>query len=481
MNDGISVTGGGAEGRESGGVGGGDGTGGRRRGRGLVARAIRRVRRWSPQRQLVFGYVLYVVLGTALLCLPFAQAVPVRVIDNLFNAASAVSTTGLVTVATGDSYTFFGELVHLLLFQLGGIGYMTLSSFVLLARGRALHRSRHGVLEAGFTLPRYFRVDHFVKQVVVFTLVIEAAGAAVLYWAFSARGMPDALWSAVFHSVSAFTTAGFGLYSNSLEGFRDDPVVNITVSLLAYAGAIGFIVMQDVWYSVRFRERMITFTSKVILWMTAAVFVLGTLAFFLVEPTVRDLPLGSRLMASAFQVMTASSTAGFNTIPIGPMGLAALWVVVVLMVVGASPSGTGGGIKTTSVSALLATVVSVARGRQSVSLLGNEIPVRRVLTAAAAATLYLLLLGAGLLLLLVTEVPRSAGEVPFMPLVFEAASALSTVGLSMGVTGSLTDAGKAVLIALMVVGRIGPLTLGVALLQRRETREQSPAQDDLAA
>jgi trk system potassium uptake protein len=442
---------------------------------------IRWLRRRSPQQQLLLGYTLYVAIGTSLLCLPFAQAVPVRFIDNLFGATSAMSTTGLVTVATGDTYTFFGELVHLVLMQLGGIGYMTLTSFILLAGGRSLHRSRQGVLNAGFTLPHYFRIDHFIKQVIAFTLVIEIIGAVVLYVAFRNQGVEAPLWSAVFHSISAFATAGFSLYSNSLESFRDDPLINITIGMLSYAGAIGFIVMQDLYYSLRYRERMLTFTSKVILFMTALIFVVGTIAFFVVEPSVRELPFWSRLQASAFQIMTASSTAGFNTVPIGALGLGVLWLIVIVMIIGASPSGTGGGIKTTSVSAMLATIISVARGREQVTLLGNEIPIRRVLASTAATMLYLVLLALGVIALAITEDIHNATFDVFASLIFEAASALGTVGLSMGITASLSDPGKIVIILLMFLGRLGPLTLGIAMLRRRRIAHETRSSDDLAA
>ncbi len=428
----------------------------------------------SPAQQLTLGFLSWVLIGWLALCLPWAQSVPVGPLDNLFGVVSAISTTGLATVPTGDSYTFFGELVHLILFQLGGIGYMTLSSFILLATGRAIGRSREGILKVGFTLPHYFRLDRFIKHVIVFTLVCEALGAAVLYVVFTLAGKEDALWSAIFHSVSAFATAGFGLYSNSLEDFRHSLPVNLTIGLLCYAGAIGFIVVQDVWYSFRLRERMLTFTSKIILWMTAILLLFGTAVFYFVEPSISELGAGDRLMAAVFQVMSASSTAGFNTIPVGPLGLAALWVIVIVMLIGASPSGTGGGIKTTSASALLAAVISTIRGRTQVSLFGNEIPQRRLNSAAAAATLYLMLVSTGVLALLcVLESPD------FVKVLFEVTSAIGTVGLSMGLTGELGTAGKWVVIGLMFVGRVGPLTLGLALFAARRNEDARSA-DDLA-
>lgn len=415
--------------------------------------------RLRPAQQLALGFAAYALVGVALLSLPFAQQSAVGPIDNLFNVVSAISTTGLTTTSVADGYTLFGEFVILALFQLGGVGFMTLSSLFILARGGRLSESRLGVLKAGFAVPRYFVMPHFVAHVVFFTAACETAGAAVLWWRFAALGVDGPLWAAVFHSVSAFATAGFSLNNNSLEPFAADWVVNGVIGALSYLGAIGFIVAQDVWYSIKLRERMLTFTSKVILWMTGAVFAAGTGWLFLMEPSVRVLPLGERLLASAFQAMTASTTAGFNTIPIGALSHGTLLVLMLAMVIGASPSGTGGGIKTTSVSALLGNLMSVLRGRDTVVWLGHEVPPARVGYATAAATLYLIGLAAGTLLLCVGE------RKDFLTLLFEAASAIGTVGLSMGITADLSVCGKIILIVLMFVGRCGPLTIGLALLR----------------
>lgn len=433
-------------------------------------------RAWSnlrPPQQLVAGFASYALVGTLLLCLPFAQQAPGRVIDHFFNVVSAITTTGLTTISVSDSYTYFGEGVILAMSQVGGVGFMTLSSVLLLARGKPLSDARLGVLRAGFAVPHYFVMQHFLVQVVVFTGICEALGAGVLWWRLSVLGAENPLWSAVFHSVSAFATAGFGLKNNSLEAYAGDWVVNVTIGTLSYLGAIGFIVVQDVWYSVKLRERMLTFTSKVILTTTAGVFVLGTALLLLVEPSVRGLPAGERVMACAFQVMSASTTAGFNTVPIGGMSSAGLVVLMLAMLIGASPSGTGGGIKTTSVSAIIGNLLSVLRGRKNVAWLGHEIPMVRVLWAFGATSLYLIGLIAGVLVLCITE------RKEFLSIVFEAASAIGTVGLSMGITGDLTPAGKLVVIALMFMGRCGPLTIGLALL-RPDQEPPDLRPDDLA-
>lgn len=419
------------------------------------------------------GFALYAIVGAALLCLPMSQKLSIEPIDNMFNAVSAISTTGLMSVSVSGHYTLLGEVILLALIQVGGMGFMTLSSLLVLARGRPLREADVGILKAGFAVPHYFVMQHLLIHVVVFTAVCEGLGTFVLWQRFNALGVDQPLWSAAFHAVSAFATAGFSLNESSLEAFRGDWVVNVVIGVLAYFGAIGFIVAQDVWYTIKLRERMLTFTSKVILTMTAGVFLVGSTLLFITEPAFMALPLDERIMASAFQTMTASTTAGFNTVPTQALSASSLVILMLAMLIGASPSGTGGGIKTTSVSAILGNLFSVLRGRKDVVWLGHQVPMVRVLYAFAASSLYLIGLCVGVFILTFTEIQ------PFQAIVFEAASAIGTVGLSMGITGDLSTAGKIAIIGLMFAGRCGPLTIGLALL-RPDLDAHQPRRDDLA-
>jgi trk system potassium uptake protein len=427
----------------------------------------------KPSQQLILGFFSYVLLGTLFLCAPGFTKVPVNWLDHAFNATSAMSTTGLTTISVADSYTLAGQWVLLILFQLGGIGYMTVSSFIILARGQALSETRLKILQAEFTLPRGFDLKHFIRQVVVFTVVIEAIGTLLLWWEFSKAGVPDALWSAFFHCVSAFATAGFSLNNNSLESFALNPVVNLTISVLCYLGAIGFIVLQDAWLSFRDPKRNITLTSKIILVVTGLIWLVGTPLFYISEPSLAYLGTFDRWLVASFQIMTASSTAGFNTVPIGSLGVPALLLIGVAMLIGASPSGTGGGIKTTSASALTAITLSVMRGYQRVLFWKHEVPVLRLRTAVASSVVYFVTLTIGVFLLCCTE------RQDFLKILFEAASALGTVGLSMGITGELTPLGKGLVTLLMFIGRVGPLTLGFSLLHRLQ-EDRAGQQEDLA-
>jgi trk system potassium uptake protein TrkH len=426
-------------------------------------------------RLLVLGYTSYIVLGWLCLCLPFThEATGLKALDHLFMATSAVSTTGLTTISTPDSYNALGELVLLLLIQFGGLGYMTISSFVLLALAGGISPLRQRITTAALTLPEGFEVRTFLRTIVVFTLIIEAAGAAALYPVFVRHAAPTPMWQAVFHSVSAFCTAGFGLFNDSFETYRDDVWLNVIISLLSYLGAIGFIVVHDLWRSLRHLKPHVTLTSKVILASTVWIAVIGTVLFALDEPLAQNLPVGKRLMASFFQVMTASTTVGFNTMPIGNLSASSLFLITLVMIVGASPAGTGGGVKTTTLTALWAMMMSALCRRERTTFLNREIPEARLRSAAATLMFYLLTLAAGIYALALVENSALSDQI------FECVSALGTVGLSRGITGNLTPLGKVIIIALMFLGRIGPVVLGMAFFRKGETAGPPPPKEDVA-
>lgn len=443
--------------------------------RAFLLHQFERLASVPPVTQISLGYALYMLFGWALLSLPFAgapNAPATDALDHLFTAVSAVSTTGLVTTSTQGTYTFFGEFVVLALIQVGGLGYMTLGSFVVLTRTGELSSSRRAVGEKAFTLPAGFDLTSFLRAVVVFSLVIEAIGAAILYIAFQRAGLDDVWWLAIFHSVSAFCTAGFGLFDTSLEAFRTDPVVNITIAALSYLGAIGFIVMLDLWRRLIGRTRRMTLTSRLILAVTLWFAIGATALIFLGDASIRALPPADRLMTSFFQAMTAMTTVGFNTFPVADLGRGTLIVLMVLMVIGASPSGTGGGLKTTTFTAMWGFARCQLLGRDRVTFWGREVPEARLRTAAAATGLYLGTLVVGVYLLELI-LPKDAA---FEDILFEAVSALGTVGLSRGLTPDLTALGELVIIALMFTGRVGPVTLAMALTLRRAR----PSGNDLA-
>ncbi len=398
---------------------------------------------------------------------------PVGAIDSLFISASAMSTTGLATLDTGTSFTFFGELVILLLIQVGGLGYMTIGSFAYLSLSGRLSGFRVHTTRAAFGLPDTIAPALFIRSVVVFTLMVEAVGAFALTVMFYHRDVPGFLWQGIFHSVSAFCTAGFSLFATSLEAYKSDPAVLLTISALSVLGSIGFLIVVDIWFWITGRIARLGFTSTVILKMTAWLIGIGTLAVMIADPVIAAMPFGERLLNGFFQAMSASTTVGFNTVPVGGMGIAALFALIVLMLIGASPAGTGGGFKTTSAAVIAGVVRSVLRGRGQVQLYGRAVSEDRVHLASAALAYYLSAMSLALFVLLLVD-PGATFEATL----FEAVSAMSTVGLSMGLTGSLSDAGKLIVTFLMFAGRVGFLTFGIAIALRGR-RDAKLAEADL--
>jgi trk system potassium uptake protein TrkH len=422
-----------------------------------LQKIIELLERISPTRFIMLGYLSYVVIAWLILCLPFARSQPVSWLDNLFTSVSALSTTGLVTVSTSGSYNLFGQAVILLIIQIGGIGYMTIGSFIVFSRIGFLPDRRLDIALAAFSIPAGLRIEHLIRGVILFTIIIEAVGATALYFAFQHAGVHAPLWTSIFHSVSAFCTAGFSLYDSSMEAYRNDLWINTILGVLSYLGAIGFIVCVDVSRRVIGKTNRITLTTKIILVSTFWLTTVGVLLFFFGEPSIQSLNIRDRLLAAIFQVMTSLTTVGFNSIPISQLSQASLFLLILFMIIGASPSGTGGGLKTTTVSALFGAMRSAIKGTERVYFWNKEVPPARVLLAMANLGFYSgsLIIGCYLLSLFDTH--------EFEKILFEVASALGTVGLSTGITPQLTDVGKSIIIVLMFIGRVSPLAFGLSL------------------
>jgi trk system potassium uptake protein TrkH len=436
--------------------------------RAMYRFGVARARRADSGRAIVFGYFCYILLGTLFLALPVC-----RVnhgggwLDWLFVSASAVSTTGLSTMSTGGDFSLAGQIVILFLIQFGGLGYMTTGSFVLLSVSGRMHPQREKTQRMVLNLPGEVDLDSVVRLIVTYAFFVEAVGAALLAWLFHDAGVPGALWSGIFHSVSAFCTAGFGLYDDSLSTFRGNIPVNAVVCALSILGSMGFLIVYDLWKSLTRRKVAITLTTKVIVLSTAVMILAGTLLMRVEEPLMRG---EGGWMTAFFQTMTACTTVGFNTVPIDQLSNASTFLLILLMLVGASPAGTGGGIKTTTVTALWAVMIGVIRRRPDPTFAGRIIPEPRRRIAVATTFFYLAMLAAGVYLLGVFQ------QGTLTDLFFEAASALGTVGLSRGLTGHLNDAGKLVIVLLMFVGRVGPLLLASSLFVK--PREAAPAKEE---
>ncbi len=429
----------------------------------------RRIRRVSPAQSLLLGFTALIVVGVSLLRLPIASrgGTVQPFVDALFTATSAVTTTGLVVVDTAGYYSLFGQVVILLLFQVGGLGYMAFIAFVALLMGRSLS------LQAGLTLQESLagvtasELREFVKSVFAYTLFFEGLGAVMLgaFWARD-RPLEQALYLGLFHSVSAFCTAGFALFPDSFIANRDDVLVNLTIAVVSCGGAVGFFVLRDLtrYLPLLFtgrRPRRLTLHTKLALAAWIPLVVVGSAIFLVSEPgSLMGRAFGERLAAASFQALSAGTTTGFNSVEIGKMTATSLFWLVIVMFVGSAPGGTGGGIKTTTLGTVVAAVVALLRGAQDTVVFGRRLPedtVRRALTIGLLATV---ITASATLVLTATE------QQPLLSILFEVVSALGTVGLSAGITPGLSTLGKLVLSITMLMGRLGPLAIGFALLGR---------------
>jgi trk system potassium uptake protein TrkH len=420
-------------------------------------------------KTVLVSYLLYVLVSWIVLQLPICHIQNISALDNLFTAISATSTTGLATVDIGTTYSFLGQLIILLIVQAGGIGYMTLNTFIVLSTASKLSSCKKNWISATFSLPPEFNIRQFLVHSVLFTLFCELVGALYLSVFFFQKGIEHYVWNGVFHSVSAFCTAGLSLFSDSFTNFRGDFGVNFGLFTLSILGAVGFITWLDLYKRLTKRTAKLIFTTKVILWVTLGFLVLGTFTFMLSENRSLSGPLYEQVLSSFFQVMTASTTVGFHTIDIGTLKPFSVFLLIFLMIFGASPSGTGGGLKSTAFTALIGLVKSAFKRDAVVSIWKRTIPARRVYLASVIFLYYASLLMLSVCILVALE------KKSFVALVFEVASAVGTVGLSMGITSSLSEAGKILISMLMFMGKIGILTFGIAIasqdIQDRKTQK----------
>lgn len=420
----------------------------------------------SPHRLLLAGFISIIVISSFLLALPVASVSgnSQPFIDALFTATSAISTTGLTVVDVGSFYSLFGQIVILTLIQIGGLGYMIFIVLVMLGLGIRLSLSGKLVLQESLTSPPYEEVVRFSKMVIFVTFAFEFLGAVVLslYWM---REFPvkHAIYLGIFHSVSAFCTAGFSLFTDNLRAYRDSVVVNTTIGTLCIAGGIGFIVIYDIYYAIFGKpkedeppKRLLTHT-KMVLIMLPALLATGLFLIFISEWSALLPSFKDRLLASIFQAVSASTTTGFNTMDTGAMKTLGLTAMIILMYIGASPGGTGGGVKTTTFGLSISSIISVVSMHDELIMFGRHISGRTKDRAFVICTIAVLVIMLDVLVLSVTE------NQSFLEIVFETVSAFGTVGLSTGITPSLSTTGKIVLSATMLIGRAGPLAIGYSI------------------
>ncbi len=434
----------------------------------------------SPERIPIAGFLALITVGTGLLLIPAAsRSGSISFVDALFTATSASCVTGLIVVDTGAHFTPFGQMVILGLIQTGGLGIMTMSTLFLLMAGKRLSLAGRTVIQDTFTRSGKHSPVQILKHVLLFTIVMEACGAVVLFFCYlpGARGLSQALWQAVFHSISAFCNAGFSLFTDSLTRFQTQWAGSLTVCVLIVAGGIGFLVVAELWSHPPLNRRSwrrLSLHSKLVLTSTALLILAGTAAILFMERsnTLSALSGPQRVLAAFFQSIT-TRTAGFNTLPIGAMASETLFVIIMLMFIGASPGSCGGGIKTTTFATIVLLGAARLKGRDHPLAYHRKIPESSVAKAITVATLSLLVIVSGTLLLTMSElgaVSRLQSQGAFFELFFETVSAFATVGLSMGATEGLSASGKLIVAAVMFIGRLGPLVLAVAVSRKHGPR-----------
>jgi len=430
------------------------------------------MRSFSPPQLLALSIAALIFIGSLLLFLPVASrsGESIAYVDALFTATSAVCVTGLIVLDTPVDFSLFGHIVILLLVQLGGLGYMTVSTVLAAALGRSITLQERLTLQEGLNARDLEGLVRFAGVVLKLTLVFELTGTAILAARWWSELGASAVWYGLFHSVSAFNNAGFALWSDNLTRWRGDVIVNVVITTLIICGGLGFFVLSELtgW---RARRMKVSVHTKVVLTATSVLLIGGTMAFLVLEwynphTLGGGWSLTERVLAAWFQSVTAR-TAGFNTMDVGSMTDAALFVTMALMFIGASPGSTGGGVKTTTFSITVAALWATVRGYPDTTLFKRRLPPEIVAKAFFVCLIAFLGLNVIAGTVLITE-GRS-----LLATLFETTSAFGTVGLSMGenrsvvsLSGFFTPVGKLLITVMMFMGRVGPLTLALALARR---------------
>ncbi|WP_462354903.1 TrkH family potassium uptake protein [Fusobacterium ulcerans] len=417
----------------------------------------------SPSRKLILGFLLAILLGTFILMMPFSlrEGEKLNFLSSLFTIVSAVCVTGLTVVDVSKVFSPAGDLIIIFFIQLGGLGVMTFSSILFLVMGKRMTFYERELLKEERNADSSGEISSFIKKLLLTVFIIESIGAIILTWEFS-KEMPlnKAVFYGIFHSISAFCNAGFALFSNNLEAYKANPVINLTIGYLITLGGIGFAVITSVIMVIRRGIDRFNLTSKVAIIMSVILTFGGMILFFVLEysnpATLGDLNFVQKVLASYFQSVTLR-TAGFNTIPIGELRNSTIFMCCILMFIGASPGSTGGGIKTTTFGVILFYVIGIVKKKENVEIFNRRLDweiMNRALAILVLAITYVIIV---IMLMLIAE--------NFSPeeIMFEVISAFGTVGLTLGITPDLTTFSKLLLIVTMFIGRLGPMTFALAI------------------
>jgi len=427
---------------------------------------------WTPSQILAGGFFALILVGTLFLTLPLSASngVSIGLVDAFFTSVSSVCVTGLIVKDTPLDFSLFGQIVIMLLVQIGGLGYMTSATVIYLLVGKRIGLAERLIMRENLNVLSMEGLVRFTKGVLFITLVIEGIAALLLAVRFSRDfSYLKALYLGIFHSVTSFNNAGFSLFSDNLIGYRGDFAVNVIIMANIILGGIGFIIFSDLYRYSKREIQNLSLHTKITLTATVLLIFMGAILLFTFEnsgsaATMQGLSLTDRILVSLFHSVSAR-TAGFNTVNVADMANDSLFLLIVLMVIGASPGSTGGGIKTTTFAIMMVALWTSVRGRQDTTVFRRRIPIELVAKAFLLTTMVTIIIITSTTLLLLTE-NRS-----FIQTLFEVASAFGTVGLSTGdggilsLSGMFSTTGKIIISLTMYAGRLGPLLLSIMIVK----------------
>ncbi len=418
----------------------------------------------SPAQFLVLGYLFVITIGTFLLMLPQASTTrgSIGFLTALFTATSATCVTGLIVVNTSTAFTVFGQVVIMALIQVGGLGIMTMSTLIALILGKKISLKERILIQEDLNQFKISGLLRLIQYVIALTLTIQGIGAIFLFIRLRYDySIFRSIYFSIFHAISAFNNAGFDLFGTSLEGYFGDPIINLTIISLIVLGGLGFAVIVELlgWEG----KKKFSLQTKLVLTVTGLLTIVSFAIIFVLETgnlnTIADASLGDKIISSFFLSITPR-TAGFNTIPTGSLRSTTLFFIVIAMFIGASPGSTGGGIKTTTFGLIVVTAFNKIKNKKDIEFYKRRVDYEVVFKALTIILLALIIV------LLMTFILTITEDGQFLEILFEVVSAFGTVGLSTGITGELTSIGRVLIIITMFLGRVGPLTLALALGQK---------------
>ncbi len=423
------------------------------------------IKRFTALRIVTLSFVLNILVGTLLLLLPFSNrsGESLSFLDALFTATSAGCVTGLAVADTFTQFTFFGQLVILMLIQVGGLGFIAVTTLLMLILKTRIGLQGRLLIMESFSTLKVGGVVGLMRKVLLYTLLIELAGAFVLSTVFIPDfGFIQGIWFSIFHSISAFCNAGFDLMGGgSLTGYVHDPIVNIVIMVLIIVGGLGFIVWDDILVN-KFTFKKLCLQSKIVISATLVLIFGGATLFYLFERNYafNNMSFSEATLAAFFQSVT-TRTAGFNTVDLNSLSSSGSLLSILFMFIGAAPGSTGGGIKITTVVVILFALVAFMKNNESVNLFNRRIPSETVARSFHAATLFISII-------FIATIIISRQDIAFELVLYEVVSAIGTVGLSRGATSEYNEIGKIITIILMFAGRVGSISVAIAVTERRK-------------